>query len=119
MEANNSAHEDDNTQNFDALLDAQIKGPIQGVRDSTVESNKESMSALAAAERSAAGRDIIPSPDFAQTVKARQMTAGAATCVNRTHLNELAASPLQILPYPINTFRHVQPITDRLAKHLI
>jgi hypothetical protein len=67
MEADTSAHEDDNEQNFDVLLDAQI----QGVHDSTVESNEEFTSALAVAERMAAGRAIIPSPDFAQTLKAR------------------------------------------------
>ena len=75
MGADNSAREDDNAQNFDALLDAQKEES----HDPTVEANKEFAPALAVAERIAAGRDIVPSSDFAQTLKTRFLELAEAT----------------------------------------
>lgn len=67
MKPENRAQEDDSAQDFDALLEARIEG-APAFASASAEGIEP---ALAAAERIAAGRDIAPSPDFAQTLKAR------------------------------------------------
>jgi hypothetical protein len=111
MESDNSAQEDKSAQAFDALLDAQL----EGVHNSTVDPGNESASALAVGERIAAGQAIVPSPDFAQTLKARFLERA-----ERMQSDQSAAAPVApVAPPPTNPNRPARLVGARYVRDVL
>jgi hypothetical protein len=108
MESDNSAQEDKSARAFDALLDAQLEGG----HNSTVEPGEEFASALAVGERIAAGQAIVPSPDFAQTLKARFLEVA-----ERTQSDQSAAAP--VAPPPTNPIRPSRLVGARYVRDVL